>query len=131
MYIHCEGRTQRIMFGEGGSSKRFCLATKELGYSHCGVAAHGRTSKFSPKLEAFYVPGGIVSGRPTAMMDPYILRENVPRHMLSKFEHSSLMAEGSISVIQEAVLYNCVVADEDDRSNGEEEFTLSQSEKEE
>jgi hypothetical protein len=119
------------MFGEGGSSKRFCRATKELGYSHCGVTAHGRTNKFSPKLEAFYVPGGIISGRPMAMMDPYILRENVPRHMLSKFEHSSLMAEGSISVIQEAVLYNCVVADEDDRSNGEEEFTLSQSEKEE
>ena len=120
-----------LRLGKVGSSKRFCLATKELGYSHCGVAAHGRTSKFSPKLEAFYVPGGIVYGHPTAMMDPYILRENVLRHMLSKFEHSSLKAEGWISVIQEAVLYDCVVADEDNRSDGEEEFVLGQSEKEE
>jgi hypothetical protein len=88
-----------LCLGKVGSSKCFCLAAKELGYSHCGVAAHGRTSKFSPKLEAFYVPGGIVSGRPTAMMDPYILRENVPRHMLSKFERSSMKAEGWINII--------------------------------
>ena len=66
-----------------------------------------------------------------AMVGPYILRENVPRHMLSKFERSSLTAEGWISIIQEAVLYDCVVADGDDGSNGEEEFTLGQSEKEE
>ena len=51
--------------------------------------------------------------------------------MLSKFEHSSMTAEGWINVIQEAVLYDCVVADEDDGSNGEEEFALGQSEKEE
>ena len=76
------------MFWKVGSSKRFCLAPKDPGYSHCGVAAHGRTSKFLPKLDAFYVPGGIASGRPTAMMNPYILRENVPRHMLFKFEQS-------------------------------------------
>ena len=40
--------------------------------------------------------------------------------MLSKFERSSLTAEGWISIIQEAVL-----------SNGEEEFAWGQSEKEE
>ena len=115
-----------------GSSKRFCLATKDLGYSHCGVAAHGRTSKFLPKLDAFYVPGGIVSGRPTAMLNPYILRENVPRHMLAKFQQSSLKAEGWISLIQEAVLYDSIVADNDnDGSNGEEELVLGQSEEEE
>jgi len=85
--------SKELCLGKVGSSKRFCLATKEQGYSHCGVAAHGRTSKFVPKLGAFYVPGGIVSGRPTAMMDPYILRENIPRHMLSKLEHLSLTAE--------------------------------------
>ena len=52
--------------------------------------------------------------------------------MLSKFERSSLKAEGWISFIQEAVLYDCVVEDEDDRFDGEEDFTLGQeSEKEE
>jgi len=114
-----------------GSSKRFCLAPKDPGYLHCGVAAHGRTSKFLPKLDTFYVPGGIASGRPTAMMNPYILRENVPRHMLSKFEQSSLQVEGWISVIQEAILYISIVAEEDDTFNGEEELALGQSEEEE
>jgi hypothetical protein len=95
------------------------------------VAAHGRTSKFLPKLDTFYVPGGIASGRPTAMMNPYILRENVPRHMLSKFEQSSLQVEGWISVIQEAILYISIVAEEDDTFNGEEELALGQSEEEE
>ena len=33
-----------LCLGKVGSSKRFCLATKELGYSHCGVAVHCRTS---------------------------------------------------------------------------------------
>jgi hypothetical protein len=77
--------------------------------------------------------GGIVSGHPTAMMDPYILQENVPRHMLSKFERWSLKAEGWINIIQEAVLYDCVVQDEDDNSDSrEKEFALGQeSEKEE
>jgi len=88
MYLHFEGGKQGLMFWKVGSSKRFCLAPKDPGYSHCGVVAHGRTSKFLPKLDAFYVPGGIASGRPTAMMNPYILRENVPRHMLFKFEQS-------------------------------------------
>ena len=96
------------MLGKLGSSKRFCLASKKPGYSHCGVAAHGRTSKFLPKLDTFYVPGGIVSGRPTAMMDPYILRESVPRHMLSKFENSSLSADKWIGLIQVAILYTNV-----------------------
>ena len=121
-----------LCFGKVGSSKRFCLATKDLGYSHCGVAAHGRTSKFLPKLDAFYVPGGIASGRPTAMMNPVILRENVPRHMLAKFQQSSLKAEEWIDLIQEATLYDSVVADdENDGSDGEEELALGQAEEEE
>jgi len=97
------------------------------------VVAHGRTSKFLPKLDAFYVPGGIASGCPTAMMNPYILRENVPRHMLPKFKQAALKAEAWISFIQEAVLYDSIVAEEeDDASNGgEEEPALGQSEEEE
>ena len=52
--------------------------------------------------------------------------------MLSKFEQSSLKAEGWISFTQEAVLYDSIVAaDEDDGSNGEEELALGQSEEEE
>ena len=51
--------------------------------------------------------------------------------MLAKFQWSSLKAEGWISLIQEAVLYNSIVADnEDDGSNGEEELVLGQSEEE-
>jgi len=119
-----------LCFGKVVSSKRFCLAPKDPGYSHCGVAAHCRTSKFLPKHDAFYVPGGIASGCPTAMMNPYILRENVPRHMLPKFEQAALKAEAWISFIQEAVLYDSIVAEEeDDASNGgEEEPALGQSE---
>jgi hypothetical protein len=95
------------------------------------VAAHGRTSKFLPKLDAFYVPGGIVSGRPTAMLIPYILRANVPRHMLAKFEQSSLKAEGWVNLIQEAVLYDSIVADDDDNgSDGELELALGQESEE-
>jgi hypothetical protein len=132
MYFHFEGGKQGLMVWEGGLLQVLFLATKDLGYSYCGVAAHGRTSKFLPKLDAFYVPGGIVSGCPTAMLNPYILRENVPRHMLAKFQQSSLKAEGWISLIQEAVLYDSIVADdEDDGSNGEEELALGQSEEEE
>ena len=52
--------------------------------------------------------------------------------MLAKFQQSSLKAEGWISLIQEAVLYDSIVADdEDDGSNGEEELALGQSEEEE
>jgi len=67
------------------------------------------------------------------MMNPYILRENVPRHMLPKFKQASLKAESWISFIQEAVLYDSIVAEEeDDTSNGgEEELALGQSEEEE
>ena len=86
-----KAESKALCLGKVGSSKRFRLASKEPGYSHCGVVAHGRTSKFLSKLYAFYVPGGILPGRPTAMMDPYILQESIPRHMLSKFEHSSLV----------------------------------------
>jgi hypothetical protein len=66
------------------------------------------------------------------MLNPYILRENMPSHMLAKFQQSSLKAEGWISLIQEAVLYDSIVADDDnDGSNGEEELALGQSEEEE
>ena len=62
-----------------------------------------------------------------AMMNPYILRENVPRHMLPKFEQAALKAEAWISFIQEAVLYDSIVAD-DASNGGEEEPALGQSE---
>ena len=126
-----KAESKALCFGKVGSSKRFCLAPKEPGYMHCGVAAHGRTSKFLPKLDAFYVPGGIVSGRPTAMMNPYILRESVPSHMLSKFDNSSLSADNWIGLIQAAVLYDNVVVDEDDGSKREDDFLLGQQEEEE
>ena len=57
-------REQDIMFRESGLPKRSAWHPILTKNSHCGVAAHGRTCKFSPKLDAFYVPGGIVSGRP-------------------------------------------------------------------
>jgi hypothetical protein len=64
-------------------------------------------------------------------MDPNILQENLQRHMLSKFENSSLTADKWINLIQSAVLYDNVVADEDDGSEGEDEFLLGQQEEEE
>jgi hypothetical protein len=86
------------------------------------VAAHGRglyvTSKFSPKFNAFYVPGGNKSGHPTAMMGPFILQESVPKHMLSKFENSFLTADEWVNLIQGAVLYDNVVDDVGDELRG-------------
>ncbi len=117
-----------------GSSKRFCLVPKEPEYLHCGVAAHGRglyvTSKFSPKFNAFCMPGGIASGQPTARMDPYILQENVPSHMLPKFKGSLMTADKSVCLIQAAVLYDNVVEDVLDEENVSKEERLGQGEQE-
>jgi hypothetical protein len=119
-----------------GSSKRFCLTPIEPGYLHCGVAAHGRglyvTSKFSPKFNAFYVPGEIALGQPTSRMDPFILRENVPSHMLPKFEDARLRtADKWTCIIQEAVPYNDVVDDGVDEGKVNKEEPLGQNKEEE
>jgi hypothetical protein len=128
-----DGKT--LCLGKVGSSKHFCLAPKEPGYSHCGVAAHGRglyvTTKFTPKFNAFYVPVGIMSGHPTAMMAPFVLQENVPRHMLSKFENAFLTADKWTNMIQAAVLYDNVVEDMEDEAGGEDDGLLGQQEEEE
>ncbi len=51
--------------------------------------------------------------------------------MLSKFEQSSLKADGWVNLIQEAVLYDSVVADDDDdRFDGELELALGQESEE-
>ncbi len=65
------------------------------------------------------------------MMNPYIHRASVPSHMLSKFDNSSLLVDKWIGLFQVAVLYNNVVADEDSRSEQEDEFLLGQQEDEE
>ena len=51
--------------------------------------------------------------------------------MLSKFDNSSLSADNWIGLIQAAVLYDNVVADEDDVSKQEDDFLLGQQEEEE
>jgi hypothetical protein len=75
--------------------------------------------------------GGIVSGRPTAMMAPFILQENVPRHMLSKFKNAFLTADKWTNMIQVAVLYDNVVDNVEDEAVGEDDGLLGQQEEEE
>ncbi len=125
-----------VCLGQVGLSICFCLALMEPGYLHCRVATHGRglyvTSMFGPKFNSFYVPGGITSGQPIARMDPFILQENVPSHMLPKFKDACLrMADKWICIIQEAVLYNNVVDDGVDKDKVNKEEPLSQNEEEE
>jgi hypothetical protein len=51
--------------------------------------------------------------------------------MLSKFEQSSLKAEGWVNLFQEAVLYDSVVADDDDEGSDRElELALGQESEE-
>jgi hypothetical protein len=65
-------------------------------------------------------------------MDPFILRMNVPSHMLPKFEDAYLrMADKWTHIIQEAVLYNDVVDGGVDEEKVNEEEPLSQNEEEE
>jgi hypothetical protein len=53
-----KAESKALCLGKVGSSKCFCLATKELGYSHCGVAAQCRTSKLCPSSAHSTYQGG-------------------------------------------------------------------------
>jgi hypothetical protein len=87
----------------------------------------------APSSMHFTCPGGIASGQPTAWMDPFILRENVPSHMPPKFKDSCFrMADKWTCFIQEAMLYNEVVDDGIDKEEkANEEEPLGQNEEEE
>ncbi len=77
----------------GMSGVHFCVAPKELHYTHCGLPAHTKgirkRNKFKAKLGSFYVPGGSVHGRQTAKMDPSIARADFPGSVVS---HSKWVA---------------------------------------
>ncbi len=66
------------------------MADKTPFYSHCGVPSHGKGSsgakKFDAKVNTFYVPGASSTSRPTAKMEPFIHRDNIPCHLLPAFE---------------------------------------------
>ena len=72
-----------LCFGLIGTGERFCMAKKIEGKTHCGVSAHAKgirkKNKAKVVVDAFYVPGGIILARPTAKIDPMILKRDVPR----------------------------------------------------
>jgi hypothetical protein len=85
-----ESRIKSLCLGGFGSSRQFCLADKSPFYSHCSVPSHGKGStgskKFDAKFNTFYVPGGPSTSRPTAKMEPFVHRDNIPRHLLPVFK---------------------------------------------
>ena len=74
------------------------MATKKQGYTHCGVSAHARgirkKNKAKVVVDAFYVPGGTILqkgvARPTAKIDPMILKRDAPRKYLRQLETGKL-----------------------------------------
>jgi hypothetical protein len=94
-----------LCLGKVGRSQQFCLAHKDPPSSHCGVAAHAK--KFWPETRTFYVPGGIVSGtHPTAKMNPFIHKDNIPIHMLPTYTMGMFPAHKWERLISEATNYN-------------------------
>jgi len=60
----------------------------------------------------FYVPRGVAGGgHPTAKMGPYVRLEDIPQHLLVKFETDKESAETWEGHIMEAIMYT---EDEDD-----------------
>ena len=70
------------------------MATKIEGKMHCGVSAHAKGIRKKNKAkvvgDAFYMPGGIILARPTAKIDPMILKRDVPRKYLCQLETGKL-----------------------------------------
>jgi hypothetical protein len=66
------------------------VADKSPFYSHCGVPSHEkgstRSKKFKAKVGTFYLPRGSSTSRPTAKMEPFNYRNNIPRHLLPMFK---------------------------------------------
>ena len=95
---HCvfidDAAMANLCFGLIGTGERFCMATKIEGKTHCGVSAHAKGIRKKNKAkvmgDAFYVPGGIILARPTAKIDPMILKRDVPRKYLRQLETGKL-----------------------------------------
>jgi hypothetical protein len=95
---HCvfidDAAMANLCFGLIGTGERFCMATKIEGKTHCGVSAHAKgirkKNKAKVVVDAFYVPGGIILARPTAKIDPMILKRDVPRKYLRQLETGKL-----------------------------------------
>jgi len=105
-----EEKLETLCFGRVGSSNRYCLAPRDFPYSHCGVTAHGKGSnakkKYTPMVNSYYVHGGVAGGgRPTAKMGPYVRLEDIPQHLLVKFEKDKESAETWEGLIMEAIMY--------------------------
>jgi len=95
---HCvfidDAAMANVCFGLIGTGERFCMAKKIEGKTHCGVSAHAKgirkKNKAKVVVDAFYVPGGIILARPTAKIDPMILKRDVPRKYLHQLETGKL-----------------------------------------
>jgi hypothetical protein len=85
-----ETNSKLLYLGRIGNPQRFCVAEKSPYYSHCGISAHSKGStgskKFKAKIGTFYAPGGPSTLHPTAKVEPFIHRDNVPHHLLSTFK---------------------------------------------
>lgn len=95
---HCvfidDAAMANLCFGLIGTGERFCLAKKVPPYTHCGLPAHAKGSRKKNKAKVvantYYVPGGTIHQRPTAKVDPMILRTNVPGKFLIRLETEKL-----------------------------------------
>jgi len=93
-----------LCLGVIGTGKRFCLAKKIQGYTHCGVSVHAKgirkKNKAKVMVDAFYVLGGTIQhkgvAKPTAKTNPMILKRDAPRkylcwptyhHRMERFDH--------------------------------------------
>ena len=54
--------SQILCLGRVGELSRFCIKSRENGYSHCGTRSHGGASKkFAAVVDCYYPPGGFVA----------------------------------------------------------------------
>jgi hypothetical protein len=93
------------------------LAEKSPFYSHCGIPAHGKgvagAKKFKAAVGTFYVPGGSSTGRPTAKMEPFIHRDNIPDELLATFKKGKKTASEWEALITQAVLSKSIIEDDE------------------
>ncbi len=89
---------------------------------------HGKGStgskKFKAKSGAFYIPGDSSTLRPTAKMEPFIHRDNIPRQLLATFDKGMKTAAEWESLITHAVLIGSTIENKDKADNvprGEEQ----------
>ncbi len=95
-----------LCFGLVGTSKRFCIKSREEGCTHCGTckiaAKKGGSTKFFPELGCYYAPGGIVGGNWTSKCDPCVHRDQVPCKLRPKFETGVFKSSTWVNLIIDA-----------------------------